>query len=68
MNIPLQAGSVILDCILSLDTGFTVDNSTLHVPFYDLSSLFHYRLRLQKSLYFLANERISIVHIPLLAK
>ena len=36
-----HAGSVFLDCMLSLDSDVIVDNSALHVPFYDPSLLFH---------------------------
>ena len=41
-----HAGSVFLDCMLSLDSGVIVDNSALHVPFYDPSLLFHKKLHL----------------------
>ena len=34
---PAYAGSVILDCMLSLDSGLITDNSALKVSFYDLS-------------------------------
>ena len=30
-----HAGSIIEDCILSYKSDFPLDNSTLHVPFYD---------------------------------
>ena len=50
-----HAGSVILDCILSLDSGFIVDNSVLHVPFCDLSTLLQSNPRVTKMLY-LAKE------------
>ena len=52
----MNAGSVILDCILSLDPGFIVDNSALHVPFYDLTIIFQSNLRFQKLLHLLATE------------
>ena len=52
----MNAGSVILDCILSLDPGFIVDNSALRVPFYDLSILLQSNLRFQKLLHLLATE------------
>ena len=51
-----HAGSVILDCILSLDSGFIVDNSALHVPFCDLSSLLQSNPRVTKMLHLLAKE------------
>lgn len=41
-----HAGSVFLDCMLSLDSGVIVDNSALNVPFYDPSLLFHKKLYL----------------------
>ena len=34
---PAKAGSVILDCMLSLYSALIVDNSALQVSFYDLS-------------------------------
>ena len=43
-----HAGSVILDCILSLDSGFIDDNSALHVPFCDLSTLLQSNPRVKK--------------------
>ena len=51
-----HAGSVILDCILSLDSGFIGDNSALHVPFCDLSSLLQSNLRVTKMLHLIAEE------------
>ena len=39
LRIPPHAGSVILDCILSLYSGFIDDNLALHVPFCDPSTL-----------------------------
>ena len=51
-----HAGSVILDCILSLDSGITDDNSALHVPFCDLSTLFQSNLMVTKMLHLLAKE------------
>ena len=49
-----HAGSVILDCILSLDSGFIDDNSISHVPFWDLSTLLQSNLRVTKMLHLLA--------------
>ena len=49
-----HAGSVILDCILSRDSGITDDNSELHVPFCDLSTLFQPNLMVTKMLHLLA--------------
>ena len=49
-------GSVILDCILSLDSGFVDDNSALHVPFFDLSTLLQSNPRVTKMLHLLAEE------------
>ena len=46
-----HAGSVILDCILSLDSGFIDDNSALHVLFYDLSTLLQSNPRVPKMLH-----------------
>ena len=43
-----HAGSVILDCILSLDSGFIFDNSASQVPFHDLSILFQSNPRVTK--------------------
>ena len=40
----------------SLDSGFIDDNSALHVPFCDLSTLLHYNLRVTKMLHLLAKE------------
>ena len=51
-----HAGSVILDCILSLDSGFIVDNSALHVPFCDLPTLLKSNPRVTKMLHLLAKE------------
>ena len=51
-----HAGSVILDCILSLDSGFIDDNSALHVPFCDLSTLLQSNPRVTKMLHLLAEE------------
>ena len=51
-----HAGSVILDCILSLDSGFIDDNSALHVPFCDLSTLLQSNPRVTKMLHLLAKE------------
>ena len=51
-----HAGSVILDCILSLDSGFIDDNSALHVPFCDLSTLLQSNLRVTKMLLLIAEE------------
>ena len=51
-----HAGSLILDCILSLDSGFIVDNSALHVPFCDLSTLLQSNPRVTKMLHLLAKE------------
>ena len=51
-----HAGSVILDCILSLDSGFIDDNSALHVPFCDLSTLLQSNPRVTKMLHSLAKE------------
>ena len=51
-----HAGSVILDCILSLDSGFIDDNSALHVPFCDLSTLLQSNLRVTKMFHLLAEE------------
>ena len=48
-----QAGSVILDCILSLDSG---SNSALHVPFCDLSIRLQSILRVTKMSHLLAEE------------
>ena len=50
-----QAGSVILDWILSLDSGFIDDNSALHVLFCDLSTLLQSNPRVTKMLH-LAKE------------
>ena len=50
-----HAGSVILDWILSLDSGFIDDNSALHVLFCDLSTLLQSNPRVTKMLY-LAKE------------
>lgn len=50
------AGSVILDCILSLDSGFIVDNSALHIPFCDLSTLLQSNLKVTRMLHLLAKE------------
>ena len=46
-----HAGSVILDCILSLDSGFSYDNSALHVPFCDLSTLLQSNPRVKNLLF-----------------
>ena len=51
-----HAGSVILDCTLSLKLGFIVDNSVLHVPFYDLSTLLQSHPTVTKNLHLLDNE------------
>ena len=51
-----HAGSVILDWILSLDSGFIDDNSALHVPFCDLSTLLQSNPRVKKMLHLLAKE------------
>ena len=51
-----HAGSVILDCTLSLNLGFIVDNSVLHVPIYDLSTLLQSHPTVTKILHLLANE------------
>ena len=51
-----HASSVILDCILSLDSGFIDDNSALHVPFCNLSTLLHSNPRVTKMLHLLAKE------------
>ena len=51
-----HAGSIILDCILSLDSGFIDDNSALHVPFCDLSTLLQSNLRVTKMLHLIAEE------------
>ena len=45
-----------MDCILSLDSGFIDDNSALHVPFYDLSTLLQSNPTVTKMLYLLAKE------------
>ena len=50
-----HAGSVILDWILSLDSGFIDDNSALHVLFCDLSTLLQSNPRVPKMLH-LAKE------------
>ena len=51
-----HAGSVILDCILSLDSGFIDDNSALHVPFCNLSTPLHSNPRITKMLHLLGKE------------
>ena len=51
-----HAGSVILDCILSLDSGFIDDNSALHVPFCDLSTLLQSNPGVTKMSHLLAKE------------
>ena len=51
-----HAGSVILDCILSLDSGFIDDNSALRVLFCDLSTLFQSNPMVTKMLHLLAKE------------
>ena len=56
------AGSVILDCILSLDSGFIDDNSALHVPFCDLSTLLQSNPRVTKMLHLLAEEIHTQIH------
>ena len=53
------SGSVILDCTLSLDSGFIVDNSALHVPFYDLSILFQSDLRVSKIVTFIDKGNVD---------
>lgn len=50
---------VILDCVFSLDSGFIVANSALHVPLYDPPILFQFNSRLQKVLHLLAKEILS---------
>ena len=50
-----HAGSVIMDWILSLDSGFIDDNSALHVLFCDLSTLLQSNPRVTKMLH-LAKE------------
>ena len=45
-----------LDCVLSLDSGFIDDNSALHVPFCDLSTLLQSNPRVTKMLHLLAKE------------
>ena len=57
-----HAGSVILDCILSLDSGFIDDNSALHVPFCDLSTLLQSNPRVTKMLHLLAEEIHTQIH------
>ena len=52
-----HAGSVSLDCILPLDSGFIDDNSTFHVPFCDLSTRLQSNPGVTKMLHLLA-ERI----------
>ena len=54
-----HSGSVILDCTLSLDSGFIVDNSALHVPFYDLSILFQSDLRVSKIVTFIVKGNVD---------
>ena len=51
-----HAGSVILDCILSLDSGFIDDNSALRVLFCDLSTLYQSNPMVTKMLHLLAKE------------
>lgn len=50
---------VILDCVFSLDSGFIVANSALHVPLYDPPIVFQFNSRLQKVLHLLAKEILS---------
>ena len=51
-----HAGSVNLNCILSLDSGFIDNNSALHFPFCDLSTLLQSNPRVTKMLHLLAKE------------
>ena len=51
-----HAGSVILDSVLSLDSGFIDDNSASHVPFCDLCTLLQSNTRVTKMLHLLAEE------------
>ena len=51
-----HAGSVILDCILPLDSGFIDDNSAFHVPFCDLSTRLQSNPGVTKMLHLLAKE------------
>lgn len=50
---------VILGCVFSLDSGFIVANSALHVPLYDPPIVFQFNSRLQKVLHLLAKEILS---------
>ena len=51
-----HAGSVSLDCILPLDSGFINDNSAFHVPFCDLSTRLQSNPGVTKMLLLLAEE------------
>ena len=57
-----HAGSVILNCILSLDSSFIDDNSALQVLFCDLSTLLQSNPWVTKMLHLLAKEIHTQIH------
>ena len=57
-----HAGSVILDRILSLDSGFIDNNSALQVLFCNLSTLLQSKLWVTKMLHILAKEIHTQIH------